>query len=74
MNPSFTIKFKYPTKETPWVVLQASDGTPRYLITSRPTRDLNYIYQINPDGTTTKLGRSNDPGELQEKYYGTLQS
>lgn len=68
MEPSRHIEIKYPRNETPWVEYLNVDGSPAYLITSRPLRDLYYIYRIDSNGTPVKLGRSANPGELAEKY------
>lgn len=59
---------KYPRNETAWTVYQNTDGTPAYLITSRPMRDIYYLYEVHEDGSLTKLGKANSPAVLEQKY------
>lgn len=59
---------KYPKNESVWVTICDKEGDPAYLITSKQTRDFYFIYEINRDGSLTKLGKSKNPRELEDKY------
>lgn len=62
---------KVPRNETPWVIIQSTTGDAKYVITSKPLRDVYYIYSVSEDGSLTKLGKG-DPGEMMEKYLHSV--
>lgn len=62
------IKIKYPKNEISWVLRKDSNGSPRFLITSKEARDWYYIYAVQESGALTKLGKAHTPKELEGKY------
>lgn len=61
-------KAKVPKSEILWVTYSSANGEPRYLITSKPMRDMYFLYQVQSDGSLKKLGKSASPGELEQEY------
>ena len=55
---------KYPKGETVWVTCQNRDGVPVYFVSSKPSRDFYYLYEIFSDGSVKKLQRSRSPADF----------
>ena len=62
------MEIKYPKGETVWVSYQKSDGTPVFILTSKPARDFYFLYEVLDDGSLKKLGKARSPTELEEKF------
>lgn len=58
---------KYPRGEIVWVGYHDAGGTLRFFLTSKPTREMYFLYEVN-DGTYKKLGKSKSPPELERKH------
>lgn len=58
---------KYPAGEIVWVGYYNGSGDLRYIITSKPTRDWYFLYEVVEDGFK-KLGRDKEPPALVRKY------
>ena len=56
-----------PKNEPVWERLLDRAGRLRFFITSRPARDVYFLYKAGPEGFI-KLGRARTPPELKEKY------
>lgn len=61
-------KIKTPKNEVRWVTYCNEAGDPRFLITSKPTRDIYFLYEVQNDGSLKRLSRSTSPGELEEEF------
>lgn len=57
-----------PKGEIPWVGYYNSNGDCVCILTSKPSRDFYYLYEVQPDGSIKKLGKAKEPPELEEKY------
>lgn len=57
-----------PKGEIAWVGYYNKEGAPLFILTSKPSRDFYFLYEVNKDGTLKKLGRAKEPPELEEKY------
>ena len=55
-----------PNTEIVWVTI-ADDLGDEYVITSKVTRDVYYIYRIEKDNII-KLGKGDNPLELEQKF------
>lgn len=60
---------KTPKGEIACVGYYNAAGEPVCILTSKPARDFYYLYEVNADGSLTKLGRAREPPELEEKYH-----
>lgn len=58
---------KYPKGETVWVRHYDDKENLLYIITSKPTRDFYFLYEVRDEGFV-KFGKSKDPGELANKF------
>ena len=58
---------KLPKDERIWVSFRGENGSPVFLITSKPSREQYILYEITPDGVN-RLGKSPSPAELAEKF------
>lgn len=58
---------KLPKDERVWVTYCSAGGRPRFVITSKPSRETYFLYEIT-DGDYKKLGKSGSPEELADKY------
>lgn len=59
---------KYPKGEIVWVGYHDAGGALRFFLTSRPTRDYYFLYEVGDDGSYKKLGKSKSPPELERKH------
>lgn len=59
---------KIPKNEILWVTHYDSRGSPRFFITSSADRERYYIYEVKSDGGLSKLGISQSPLQLEQKY------
>ena len=59
---------RFPKGEIVWVGYHMADGTLRFFLTSKPSRDYYYLYEVTDDGSYKKLGKSKSPPDLEEKY------
>lgn len=60
------MSLKFPSGEIVWV-RYCNSGDPQFIITSKPSRDYYYLYQVVEDGIK-KLGRAKTPPELEKKF------
>ena len=58
--------FQYPRGEIVWVSIYGKDDGLRYIITSKSARDFYFAYEAK-DGKFVKVGKSEDPSELERK-------
>lgn len=58
---------KYPKGEIVWVSYRNSDGELAFIITSKPIRDLYFLYEV-VDKEFKKVGKSKNPVELEKKF------
>lgn len=59
--------YKLPKDESVWVSYRNRKGDPVFLVTSKPSRDTYFLYEI-VKGVPTRLGKSVSPEELVEKH------
>ena len=59
---------KIPKNEILWVTHYDSRGSPRFFITSSADRERYYIYEVNNEGGVVRLGSSQSPLQLEQKY------
>lgn len=45
-----------------------SNGEQVFVLTSKANSDYFFLYEVNPDGSMKKLGKSRSPTELEEKF------
>lgn len=57
----------YPKGEQVWVSYYNSAHELLFVLTSKPTRDFYYLYEVK-DGRLNKLGKAKSPTELEEKF------
>lgn len=57
-----------PKGEIVWVRCCKPGGEPVCIITSKPTRDFYFLYDVKPDGTLQKVGKARSPTELENKF------
>ena len=62
------IDIRVPRGEILWVRYLVPSGEPAFAVTSKPSRDWYYLYEVLHDGTLKKLGKAQTPPELEEKY------
>lgn len=58
---------KIPKDERVWVSYNSAGGTTRFVITSKPSREMYFLYEITGE-CAKKLGKSISPAELVEKF------
>lgn len=58
---------KYPKGEIVWVSYYNTKGELRFIMTSKQARDFYFLYEVK-DGEFKKLGKSNNPTKLEEKF------
>ena len=61
------MKIKYPKNEIVWTEYVVN-GVPRFIMTSKESRDYYFLYNVGEDGSVEKLGKARTPTELEEKY------
>lgn len=59
---------KVPKGEKVWVSYLTSDKRPKYIITSKLSKDYYYLYEVNNSGEIKKLGRAKSPNELENAF------
>ena len=59
---------RYPKGEIVWVTYHYAGGDPAFFIASKPSRDYYYLYEVSKDGSTQKIGKAKNPGELEDKF------
>ncbi|MCD8117273.1 MAG: hypothetical protein LUE21_09225 [Oscillospiraceae bacterium] len=59
---------KLPAGEIGWVDYYDKAGNLRFIMTSKPTREFYFLYEVGTDKKLAKLGRSKNPLELVEKF------
>lgn len=62
------MELKMPKGEQAWVRYLNTKGEHVAILTSKPSRDFYFLYEISPDGSLTKLGKARSPTELEEKF------
>lgn len=62
------MKIKYPKNEKLWVTYFDENNKPIFIITSKPSRDYYYLYEVLCDGEIKKLGKATTPPELESKF------
>lgn len=50
-----------------WTEYRNSDGVPVMLMTSKPTRDVYYLYDIS-GADCVRMGKAGNPRDLEEKF------
>ena len=60
--------YKIGKGELLWESICKKDGSVAYLITSDSRRDVYYLYHVNKDGTTQRIGKGKNPPDLHKKY------
>lgn len=61
-------KIKCPNGEILWVTYINNKRDAVCIITSKPSRDFYFLYEVLDDGTIKKLGKARSPTELEEKF------
>ena len=61
------MEFTYPKDERIWVQFFDNDKQLKYIITSKQTRDMYYIYELK-DKKFIKLAKDKNPKALESKY------
>lgn len=59
---------KYPKNEIVFVSYYNAAGTPIFVLTSKPSRDVYYMYEVLNSGELKRVGRSKSPIDLEEKF------
>lgn len=59
---------KYPKGEDTCVTCCDRDGTPLFLITTKPLTGIFFLYEFTKDGLV-KLGKGQSQLELEEKFH-----
>lgn len=60
--------YKIGKGERIWEQVIGKDGNVKYLITSDYRREVYYLYHVNADGSTQKIGKGKNPPDLHKKY------
>lgn len=60
-------KIKYPKGETVWVTYLNTSKEIKFIITSKPTRDAYFLYELVGD-EFKKVGKARTPTKLVETY------
>lgn len=58
---------KIPKNERGWVVYLDSEHNPRYIVTSKESRECYFLYKIL-DGKLERLGKAPTPDVLEKKF------
>lgn len=59
---------KTPKGEIVWTIYHDGNGNAMFLMTSKPTRDVYYLYEIK-DNSLTRLGKGMaSPADLERKH------
>ena len=58
---------KYPKGETVWVTYLNKNHEPTHIITSKPTREYYYLYEVCESGALKKIGRAKSPIDFGQK-------
>lgn len=61
-------EIKYPKGEIVWVNYANKNGKIIFILTSKPSREYYFLYEVLEDGSLNKLGKAKEPPELEEKY------
>ena len=59
---------KCPKGEIVWISYFDSGRVLRFFLTSKPARDMFYLYEVAEDLTYVKLGKAKSPVDLEAKY------
>ena len=62
-------EIKYPKGEIVWVNYANKNGKIIFILTSKPSREYYFLYEVLEDGSLNKLGKAKEPPELEEKYH-----
>lgn len=60
--------FQCPKGEEVWVIYANASGIPVCVLTSKPSREYYFLYEVSSDGKLKKLGKAKEPPELEDKY------
>ena len=60
-------KIKYPKGEAVWVTYRNTSEEIKFIITSKPTRDAYFLYEL-VDDEFKKVGKARTPTKLVETY------
>lgn len=58
---------KYPKGERVWAGYYNSNHEPRFILTSKESRDFYFLYEL-VEGNFRKLGKARSPTELEERF------
>lgn len=61
------MRVPYPNGERAWVTLLDENQKPKYLITSKPNREMYFIYEVQNE-KLARLGKDKNPLTLEAKY------
>lgn len=61
----YKMDFKVPKGEILWMQYLGKDHQPKYIVTSKPLRDMYFLYHVDGD-KLVKKGKSKDPSELDK--------
>lgn len=59
--------YKIPKNERAWVLYLDSDHNPKFVVTSKESRDSYFLYRIL-DGKLERLGKAATPDVLEKKF------
>ena len=62
------MEVRLPKGEVAWIEYTVG-GVPLFEITSKPSRDCYFLYEVLENGTLKKLGRGRTPRDLEEKFH-----
>lgn len=58
----------YPKGERVWLLARDAAGATLYIITSKPSRDMYYLYTPTPDGGWRRWDKDPSAGKLADKF------
>lgn len=62
------MKINYPKGETRCVSYYNYSHELVFVLTYKPTSGMYYLYEVLEDGELNKIGKGNNPNQLEEKY------
>jgi len=62
------MKIQHPKGEVVWVSYRNSKAQTVFLLTSKPSQDFYFLYEVLESGELKRLGKSRSPPELEEKF------
>lgn len=62
------MEIKCPKEDILWMAYFNYKGEIIYIITSKPSRDVYFLYEVFDDGMCKKVGKACTPDELEKKF------